>query len=121
MTSFKQLFPYWFISALCLLLLHQLFEYVGLLQIELLDSYLDPFLASPIVLHLYFLDLKILRGNKKASLPLAHIVMLTVLLCVVSEIIFPTFSSKFHQDGFDLLAIIAGSLCYYFFLTKAYK
>ena len=103
---------------LCLLLLisaHQIAQQIYHLQIPVIDSYADPLLGMPVLLFAYKLERIFLW--KRAQLSILEIFLVTLLVSIVSELLFPYLSTDFTSDPLDLIALAAGAIFYYYTLN----
>jgi hypothetical protein len=102
-----------FITASLLFAAHQLSQKVWGLSLPWADSYLDPLLCMPLLLTVYQIEQSWLWGRKK--MPLAEILIVTTVLSLVFEVIFPGLSHRFTADMLDVAAYFAGALLYFRF------
>jgi hypothetical protein len=97
---------------LCLLLFagHQLLQKGLGIQLPLLDAYLDPLLAMPIVLGL--IDWERKRWFGAPPLLMWEIVAITIVFSMLFEWGFPHWNHRSVADGYDVVAYGLGSATY---------
>lgn len=78
------------------------------LSISFLDSYADPVCLGALGLHSILLERRLAFGVSKLSS--VDILTVTLLLAVVSEVVFPWFSDDFVADWWDVVGIFLGAL-----------
>ncbi|MBK7406795.1 MAG: hypothetical protein IPL49_12395 [Saprospirales bacterium] len=96
--------------AAVLFVLHQLGQKVWGLSIPFADNYLDNLLCMPLLLPGFQVEQRWLWGREKHTLLDAFLV--TALLSVVSEWVFPRISSGSTADRWDVVAYFAGTFIY---------
>ncbi len=102
-----------------LFLAHQLSQKVLGISFPFLDQYLDTFLLSPLLLTGLLAEWRDLyQLGERYTFPALVLVLLTVVLLITSEMVFPSLSSQFTADPYDGLSIALGSLFFYFFLNR---
>lgn len=106
-----------FVVCLCLFLWHQYMERVLQVSNSFTDSYLDPFLCMPIVLHLIVWERRLFLKNRHYTLPLNHIIGYVLLISIFCEILFPLWNSSLVADVYDVLLYALGGAVYYFMAT----
>jgi hypothetical protein len=117
MTS-NSLFPLFFSISCCAFLIHQFVERILRINIPFIDSYLDPLLIMPILLHLVVLERRIVLKNASYRLPLLHITGYFILICLFGEVIFPYINSAFISDLWDIFFYAIGTLFYIIMSNK---
>ena len=100
---------YSFLIPLVIFLGHQLLELILHIRIAFIDNYLDPFCMSAMALHLLAAERQWLFNQPLNNL---DVIITTVVLAIVSEVIFPYLSDRFTADYWDVLAIASGSVWY---------
>ncbi|EMR04750.1 hypothetical protein [Cesiribacter andamanensis] len=102
-----------FIACCLLFVLHQLLQKGMGVSMPFLDAYLDSFLAMPILLTLLVVERRLLfkRGNHYRLTALEAVVA-TSFIILISELVFPAFSSRFTADWRDVVAYSAGALLF---------
>ncbi len=98
-----------FILCLLIFLVHQFIERIVKVEVAVLDNYLDPLLAMPIILHLITLERRILTRNPGYRMPLVHIILYFIIVSVIVEIVFPMFNPKLIGDPIDVVLYAIGS------------
>ena len=99
-----------FIVCVTLFLIHQYWEkYLGM-TVRAADSYLDPLLAMPIILHL--VDQERTWFLKKEALTNGEMWGYCVLVVIAGEVIFPLINSNFTCDFLDIILYFAGTVAY---------
>lgn len=103
----------WFIVILTIALTHQVLQKIFSFNILVIDSYLDPFLFMPILLHLILFERRYIFG-KGASYRLPWYQILTIILFVsiVSELLFPRWSAEFTADYIDVIVYFIGGIVF---------
>jgi hypothetical protein len=89
---------------------HQYLQKIASIGISLADSYLDPLLAMPLILHLINIERQWLF--KQARLSRKEICGYYILIIFISEIVFSHFSAKFTFDIIDMLLYAVGAILY---------
>ncbi len=97
---------------------HQIAQRLLGISVPLLDAYLDPFLAVPLLLGLAALERWWLRTRSRSTwrgFTGAEVAAMTIALALVFEELFPRLDPlRQVRDGWDYLACGAGGLLYYF-------
>lgn len=103
-----------FIVPFLLFLGHQLAQKALGFHQAFIDSYLDPLLLMPILLHLILWERRYLfdRGADY-QLPLSDIILILILVSVLTEHAFPLWNDAFTADQWDLFCYFTGSLFFY--------
>lgn len=86
------------------------------IHLPFLDSYLDPFLAMPILLFLLDEEMVLLRKRPRLTLP--EIMACSLMFSFIFEWVFPIFSRDFTADIWDVTAYFAGAALY--FMARTY-
>lgn len=109
----KMLLRPWFIAISTIALTHQVLQKVFNFNILVIDSYLDPFLFMPILLHFILMERRYIFG-KGASYCLSWYQILTVILFVsiVCELLFPRWSAEFTADYIDVIVYFIGGIVF---------
>lgn len=92
---------------LALFVLHQLMQKVLGVHVAVMDNYLDPFCLGALGLYAIQLERRWLFGINRLSK--VDILLVTVFLILVSEVLFPYFSTRFIQDSRDAISISLGA------------
>jgi hypothetical protein len=103
----------WFIGMVTLVLIHQLIQKILGINIPLADSFLDPILFMPILLHLILWEQRFLF-RKDYSYILSWRQMITVLIFVsiLTEYFFPQWNNNFTMDYWDIICYLIGTLLF---------
>ena len=103
----------WFVGATTLALFHQLLQKVWNLNLSLIDSYLDPLLFMPILLHLILLERRYLFGKGSAYVfSWTQILTIIALIAVLCEYFFPRWNASFTADYIDVLCYLLGGILF---------
>lgn len=98
---------------------HQILQKIFAISLPVADSYLDSFVAMPIILTLLVVERRYLfRKGERYRLTVLEIVVATIFIAFVSEIIFPLFSEKFTGDWLDGVFFGLGSVLFYFTINR---
>ncbi|TYR37502.1 hypothetical protein FXV77_05720 [Sphingobacterium phlebotomi] len=81
-----------------LFILHQYLQKIAGISLPLVDSYLDPLLCMPILLHLIVWERKLFHRRTEYTLSLSHIVGYILLVSILCEIVFPLWNEKMTAD-----------------------
>lgn len=95
-----------------LFILHQYLQKIAGISLSLVDSYLDPLLCMPILLHLIVLERKLFHRRTEYTLSLAHIVGYVLLVSILCEIVFPLWNEKMTADPWDIACYAMGGFIY---------
>ena len=102
---------------LILFVAHQLLQYVVGLPIPYVDSYFDPFACAVLGLSIFLWERNVLwRANQK-RLGIGETIIVTLILAVLSEEVFPLLSDRFYRDVMDYLAFAVGGVFFYFLIN----
>lgn len=93
-------------------LLHQYGQKQQGLIVPLLDSYLDPLLCLPIVLHLMTWEHRFVYRRRQYVMPRITILGYLVLLSLLWEFILPHWNEKMTADPWDVLCYALGAFLY---------
>lgn len=108
----------WFLIALSLAAAHQLLQKLWTVPINMIDSFLDPLLFIPIVLHLTLMERRFLFGKGPLYiLPRLHILLIVGVVSFVCELLFPLWSDSFTADPLDAVCYILGGLAFGIFFN----
>jgi hypothetical protein len=118
----RSIFTPLFIVSSVIFLMHQAAQKIMGWQLPFFSSYLDNFLAMPIILTLWqaerqFLFLK----NPLFYLQLPEILIATVYVSFISEVVFTYFTERFTQDWRDVIFFMAGAVIFYYFNRNYYR
>lgn len=95
-----------YILAGVLFILHQLLQKVWLISIPLADHYLDPLLCMPLLLGIWQWEKQWLFQHKVST---TEVWVLTAVLGLLFEMVFPVLSPEFTSDWRDILLYFAGT------------
>lgn len=105
----------YFVLALLLLAIHQFGQKVMGIQVFWADNWLDAFLLSPILGTVALWEKRTLfRKEPNFRFSILQTFSLALLFSIVSELVFPLLHRGFTADWFDVLAIFAGTIVFYF-------
>ena len=104
-----------FLIFLALFSIHQLLQKVAGIKWTIIDGYLDDILCIPIILYLWNWEKRLFLRDKKYAIPLLESFVLTVVLALLFEFIFPRLSSGFTYDPYDFLAYGLGYILHWQF------
>ena len=94
---------------------HQLLQFSGHPSPAFANNYLDPFCFLPLVLSLWWLELKCLYGLKR--LPLHFALLASTILVILAEVVFPRLNPGFVHDWWDYPAYLLGLLVFYLLIN----
>lgn len=122
MNYFKAILRPWFLLACSLVLLHQVTERFFDFHHWFLDSYFDPLLLMPILLHLLLWERRLFfKKGTDYVFPPAILLLYLLVASVVFELIFPLLEKRFTGDVFDVFAYSTGTLAFYLLSNKPYS
>ena len=102
--------PWWW-AAVAVFALHQLFERVLAIDLGVVDSYLDPFLAAPILLGFWLFERQLVFRQPRLSW--FETALATVALAVIFEEVFPVYEEGFRKDIVDYVFYALGAVYFY--------
>ena len=112
----------WFICAIILAITHQFTQKVLDIQISMFDSFLDPLLFIPILLHLILWEQRFMFGKGPYYvLSGTQIISILVLVSVLCEYGFPRWSGAFTSDYLDIVCYSAGAFIFGNWLNSPLK
>jgi hypothetical protein len=108
----------WFIGMLVVVFIHQIFQKVIGFNISIVDSFLDPLLFMPILLHLILWEQRFLfaKGSRYV-LSWRRITSILVFVTVLCEYFFPRWSNSFTMDYWDAIFYVVGAVFFGLFLN----
>lgn len=112
----KELFPLWFIGALCLYFSVLWSRVVELGLPVLINDHLNDFLCIPVVLHLSLFFTKRIKKNPSFHLQWQNVIPVVLLFSFLFEGFLPMISSSYISDIKDVIAYFLGGLMYRLFL-----
>src|SRR5690606_27894965 len=95
-----------------LFILHQYLQKIAGISLPLVDSYLDPLLCMPILMHLIVWERKLLHRWRIHTLPLLHIAGYFLLISILCEIVFPIWNQNMTADPWDIAFYALGGFIY---------
>lgn len=108
----------WFIGFLIVALSHQIAQKLLHFQFPLADSYLDPLLFLPILLHLFLWERRyIWKKGSSYKLKWREIFLVFIVVSVFAEYFFPIWSSSFTRDYWDVVCYAAGATFFGLYLN----
>lgn len=108
----------WFYSVLLLFVLHQVMQFALQIRIPFIDNYLDPFLFLPVALGAYLQERRWILGNSVYTLDTFKLIGISVILCVIVEVIFPLINSGYTFDVFDFPSYAAGAVYFQYTINR---
>lgn len=111
----------WFIIVVVIAIAHQLFEKVLDIHFAFIDSFIDPLLLMPILLHLLLWEKRILfkRGAQFVFSTL-QLFLYFVLVSLIAEYFFPIWDTGFTSDIWDIVCYGIGTLIFAIFFNNPY-
>lgn len=107
-----------FLICCLLFMLHQVIQKILTFPILLADAYLDNFLSTPIILTLMLVERRWLFNDNKYRFTVSEVVIATIVILLITELVFPYISTRFTGDGYDIIFCGAGSLLFYGTINK---
>lgn len=99
-------------------LIHQITEKLLEWSFPLADNYLDPLLCMPIFLSLFLVEKRLLLKNADYVLSALDCLVITIVLAVVFEEGFPSWSKNFTKDYWDYGCYFVGGVVFYIWINK---
>src|SRR5690606_16759880 len=110
----------WFMSVLILATMHQFLQKILGINIQLVDSFLDPLLFLPILLQLVLLERRFVFGKgTQYVLSWFQILTVTVFVSVVCELLFPQWNPAFTADYIDVICYLLGGVIFGVFFNSS--
>jgi hypothetical protein len=106
--------PAWWVPFL-MFLLHQFIQYILGWSTPWVDAYLDPLLALPVLLGLLLFERRLVFRVKRLSL--LEVSLVSIVLMVIFEELFPRLQPAFIRDYFDHLAYLAGAVYFWYLIN----
>ncbi|MEX2589425.1 MAG: hypothetical protein WD334_04410 [Chitinophagales bacterium] len=98
---------------------HQVGQKLMGIELPMLDRYVDPLLGMPLLLYAFLMERRYLWNlGADYTLSVMEIVIATVIVSVISELLFPALSSDFTFDPYDFPAFGMGAVLFYFTMNK---
>jgi hypothetical protein len=107
--------PWWWI-ALVLFVGHQLLNRGLGVELAVVDDYLDPFCAAPILLGLWRVERQLVY--RVARLGWVETAVATLVLAVLFEEVFPRYEEGFQRDAIDYVFYALGGVYFYFLIDR---
>lgn len=107
--------PWWWV-AVVVFVLHQVAQRGMGLELGALDSYLDPFLAAPILLGLWLFERQLVF--RVPQLSWFETAVATLVLAILFEEVFPRYEEGFRRDVIDYAFYGLGGLYFYFLINR---
>lgn len=115
----KMLIRPWFLVLLFIALLHQVVQKILRINIKVVDSFLDPLLLMPILLHLILWERRFLFGEGgRYTLSWKQLILILTFVSILCEFFFPNWSDRFTRDYWDVLCYTIGTLFFGLVLNK---
>lgn len=115
----KMLLRPWFIGFLIVALGHQIAQKLLHVNFPFADSYLDPILFLPILLHLLLWERRyIWKKGLSYKFTWREIFSVFLIVSIFAEYFFPIWSSSFTRDYWDVLCYAAGAVFFGLFLNS---
>lgn len=112
----------WFIWMLVVFSIHQIMQKVLDINILFLDSFLDPLLFMPILLHLMLWERRFLFGKGPCYiLSWKRIICILVFVSVLCEFLYPYWDDSFTMDYWDILCYSIGALLFGLYFNDPLK
>lgn len=109
----------WFMGALILTTTHQVLQKILGINMQLVDSFLDPLLFLPILLQLILLERRFVFGKgARYVLSWFQILTITVFVSIVCELLFPRWSPAFTPDCIDVICYMLGGVIFGVFFNS---
>lgn len=121
MHCLRKVFVPWFSLSLILVFVHQVIEKCFHIHFRVLDNYLDPLLAMPIILHSLLWEKRILfRKGLTYTFSSLHLILYFITFSIIFEYLFPKWSLGFTADIWDVVCYGAGTFLFAAFFNKPY-
>src|SRR5690606_31750794 len=101
-----------------LFILHQYLQKIAGISLSLADSYLDPLLCMPILLHLIVLERKLFHRRTEYTLSLSHIVGYVLLVSILCELVLPICNEQMTAAPWDIACYALGGFIYVAVATR---
>lgn len=107
-----------FILLLVIFAIHQFIQKILEVNMPFVDGYLDDIICIPIILQLWNWEKQYLLDDSNYSIHLIESLLLTILLSLLFEYVFPWLSPAFTFDLYDFIAYALG-WCLYLILNNS--
>lgn len=84
-----------------------------------IDSYFDPFACAVLGLTVFQWERVHLWGSQQGKLSLIEILIVTAVLAIISEEVFPKLSNQFYRDNRDYAAFVLGGTYFYWLINSS--
>lgn len=112
----------WFIVTAFVALAHQILQKILAISIPWADSFLDPLLFLPILLHLMLLERRFVFGlGGEYTFRWYHIFCTVALISLICELLFPYWSAAFTSDYNDVICYAIGGVVFGIFQNAPVK
>lgn len=110
----KEMFlRWWFLIALSIAVLHQVLQKILNIQIQVVNSYLDPLLFLPILLQLMLFERRYLfEKDAQYVFSWYQILMVVFVVSMVCEVLFPLWNPAFTADYIDAICYLIGGVIF---------
>lgn len=98
--------------CIVLFVTHQILQKILNYNIPFADQYLDPFLSIPIFLSLLLMERRWLLRQRDFYFSTFEVAIITCVLAIIFEEVFPRISTKFTRDNWDYVFYFLGG-CYF--------
>lgn len=118
-TSIKLLRHPVFLLCCAVFIIHQIMQKVLHIAYPVADSYVDNFVAMPIILTLLVVERRFLfKKGESYRLTLQEVIIATLFIAFMVEVVFPLFSDRFTRDWIDFLFYGFGSILFYWTINR---
>lgn len=111
MPRFKIPIAIWIVGVA--FIIHQITQKILHIAIPLIDNYFDPFACAVLALFIVEQEQKIIRKKPNYTFKYYELLGVALFIALLSEEIFPIYSSRFTKDIYDYFAFGAGALYFY--------
>lgn len=110
----------YFIFFSVIFLAHQVLEKILHIPNRWMDSYLDPLLFMPILLHFILWEKWVLfKRPISKKLSAIEVLIWWIAGSIITEYLFPKMSQGFTSDFLDVICYAAGSLFFFFMMNNS--
>lgn len=112
----------WFIILLMVAFMHQFTEKLLHIPIPVIDSYLDPLLFMPILLHLLLWERRLLfKKGDTFTFSNLQLVLLFIAISYITEYLFPIWKPQFTADIWDVVCYTLGTIYFHIYHNVPYQ
>lgn len=108
-----------FLISTVLLITHQVLQKLLLINLPLIDAYLDDFLAMPFILSLFLAE-QLFWKRRTTNLTLFEIGLFTTVFAIFFEEIIPSYNTNYTKDSLDYVMYVLGSLFFQFTINNRF-